>query len=247
MARGGVNKAVVKIARDALLARGARPTIDAVRIELGNTGSKSTILRCLQELTEQETKRPEPSLEGELLTLIGPVADRLREAAHASVAVEREALTRQEFESRAQRQKAQERIQALQQRNTELTAQLQEQRQLELALQSQLQASEVERSRLQELEQGLRILIEERALQVRSLEEKHQHAREALAHYRQSQKEQRTQELHRHDAQLQLLHREVRTLQESLLEKQSLLEGLNRANERLLAEARNQAQQLYLA
>ena len=45
MARGGINKAVVQKARTALLARGEHPSIDAVRIELGNTGSKTTIHR----------------------------------------------------------------------------------------------------------------------------------------------------------------------------------------------------------
>ncbi|WP_249746370.1 DNA-binding protein [Pseudomonas rhodesiae] len=45
MARGGINKAVVQEARQALLARGANPSIDAVRVELGNTGSKTTISR----------------------------------------------------------------------------------------------------------------------------------------------------------------------------------------------------------
>mgnify|MGYP006885722032 FL=1 len=37
MARGGINKAVVKKARQAILARGEHPSIDAVRIEMGNT------------------------------------------------------------------------------------------------------------------------------------------------------------------------------------------------------------------
>jgi hypothetical protein len=54
MARGGVNLAVVKIARNALLARGLRPSIDAVRVELGNTGSKTTIQRYLRELGDAE-------------------------------------------------------------------------------------------------------------------------------------------------------------------------------------------------
>jgi len=52
MARGGVNKAVVQIARTAILARGEHPSIDAVRIELGNTGSKTTIHRYLKELDD---------------------------------------------------------------------------------------------------------------------------------------------------------------------------------------------------
>ena len=34
MARGGINKAVVQIARNALLARGLHPSIDAVRVDL---------------------------------------------------------------------------------------------------------------------------------------------------------------------------------------------------------------------
>ncbi len=52
MARGGINKAVVKKARQAILARGEHPSIDAVRIEMGNTGSKTTIHRYLKELDD---------------------------------------------------------------------------------------------------------------------------------------------------------------------------------------------------
>lgn len=50
MARGGINKAIVQKARESLLARGENPSIDAVRIELGNTGSKTTIHRYLKEI-----------------------------------------------------------------------------------------------------------------------------------------------------------------------------------------------------
>lgn len=42
MARGGINKALVQKARQAILARGENPSIDAIRVELGNTGSKTT-------------------------------------------------------------------------------------------------------------------------------------------------------------------------------------------------------------
>lgn len=38
-----------------------------------------------------------------------------------------------------------------------------------------------------------------------SFEEKHRHARQALGHYRQSVKEQRDQDLRRHEQQIQLL------------------------------------------
>lgn len=243
MARGGVNRAVVKIARDALLARGIRPSIDAVRIELGNTGSKSTILRCLHELAEQDAQHQVPSLEEELMTLIASLADRLREDAQAAVAAERELMTRQQLEYRTQRQRSEERIQELQRSHTELTVQVQEQRQVELTLQEQLRSSEIERSRLQAMEQSLRELSEERARQMQSLEDKLQHARQALEHYRQTQKEQREQELRRHDELAQQLRREIRALQENLIGKQDELAVLNRDNERLLSEARALLQQ----
>jgi hypothetical protein len=54
MARAGIYKSEVKKARDTLLAQGKHPSIDAVRAELGNTGSKTTIHRYLKELEEEE-------------------------------------------------------------------------------------------------------------------------------------------------------------------------------------------------
>lgn len=53
MARSGITKAQVRMARERLLDRGERPTVDAVRVELGNTGSKATIHRYLKELGEE--------------------------------------------------------------------------------------------------------------------------------------------------------------------------------------------------
>lgn len=81
MARGGINKAIVQKAREALLARGENPSIDAVRVELGNTGSKTTIHRYLKELDEldQRRKAPQQGLSDELNELVARVAQRLAE------------------------------------------------------------------------------------------------------------------------------------------------------------------------
>lgn len=38
MARGGINKTNVKTALESLKAKGIRPSFDAIRTELGNTG-----------------------------------------------------------------------------------------------------------------------------------------------------------------------------------------------------------------
>ena len=54
MARSGIYKSEVVRARDNLIAQGRHPSIDAVRVELGNTGSKVTIHRYLKEIEEEE-------------------------------------------------------------------------------------------------------------------------------------------------------------------------------------------------
>ena len=50
MARAGLYQSDIKKARDALLAQGRYPSVDAVRVALGNTGSKTTIHKYLKEL-----------------------------------------------------------------------------------------------------------------------------------------------------------------------------------------------------
>ena len=54
MARGGLYKSDVQRARDSLVAQGKHPSVDAVRVALGNTGSKTTIHRYLKELEEED-------------------------------------------------------------------------------------------------------------------------------------------------------------------------------------------------
>ena len=83
MARGGVNKVLVKNARNAILARGENPSIDAVRIQLGSTGSKTTIHRYLKELDDSETR---------LTITEAPIDDELGEGRTARVADTRKAL-----------------------------------------------------------------------------------------------------------------------------------------------------------
>ena len=56
MARGGVYKTEVEKARNALLAQGKHPSVDALRVALGNTGSKTTIHRYLKELEAEDAQ-----------------------------------------------------------------------------------------------------------------------------------------------------------------------------------------------
>lgn len=53
MAHMGLYKSNIKRAGDSLLAQNANPSVDAVRVALGNTGSKTTIHKYLKELEEE--------------------------------------------------------------------------------------------------------------------------------------------------------------------------------------------------
>lgn len=240
MARGGINKALVQKARQAILARGENPSIDAIRVELGNTGSKTTIHRYLKELEDAERGRDAASipLSEQLANLVGQLADQLKEDAQAVVAQEREQLARERLDFQSQARQAEGRIQQLESQSSGLMEQLQAAQQALLQEQQQRQQTEIENARLLQANRDLEERLQDRDGQIRSLEEKHQHARDALEHYRQASKEQREQEQRRHESQVQQLQLELRQLQQILIIKQDELTQLNRDNARLLAEAR---------
>lgn len=253
MARGGVNKAVVQKARSALLARGEHPSIDAVRIELGNTGSKTTIHRYLKELEAIDQGRGEAplALSEQLANLVNQLADQLQEEAQAAVAGERELLGRERIDYQHRIRQAESRIEQLEGQTALDVERLQTAHQELHQLREQRQQAEVQNARLQQANRDLEERLKDRDTQIHSLEEKHRHARDTLEHYRQASKEQREQEQRRHESQVQQLQLEVRQLQQTLIVKQDELTQLNRDNARLLSEARQlhrdqQAQQRLL-
>ena len=74
----------------------------------------------------------------------------------------------------------------------------------------------------------LNAALQEKQQQVESLEEKHQHNREALQHYRDSVKEQREQDIRQHEQQIQGLQVEIRNLNQTLSIKQTDITQLNK-------------------
>ncbi|MFZ6044552.1 DNA-binding protein [Pseudomonas sp. CR3202] len=242
MARGGINKAVVQKARTALLARGEHPSIDAVRIELGNTGSKTTIHRYLKELEATELARGKAplGLSEQLANLVNQLAEQMQEEAQASVAEERAALARERLEHQSRLLQAQENIRQLVVQNTDLAEQLQASQEALQQERLQRQNAEVDNARLLQMQADQELRIGERDEQIRLLEGNHQHARDALEHFRQASKEQREQEQRRHEAQVQQMQIELRTLQQSLVVRQDEITQLHRDNARLLAEAQQQ-------
>lgn len=114
MARTGLYKSDVKKARDSLIAQSLYPSVDAVRVALGNTGSKTTIHKYLRELEEEEGNgaTDKSSISEVLQELVERLAARLVE----------EADTRVEQAAQEFRRKEQAHLQAHQQLETDLRA-----------------------------------------------------------------------------------------------------------------------------
>lgn len=236
MARGGLYKSDIKKARDTLVAQGINPSLDAIRIALGNTGSKTTIHRYLKELELDEGQGvgAKVAVSDALQDLVSRLAGRLHEEAETVVAEAKQQLDTQ----------LQERDQALAASQQEAAARRSQLQRTETALQGERDAhlatgqTLIERTtavaQLDERIAGLTTRIGEHEAHARSLEEKHQHAREALEHYRTSVKEQREQEQRRHEQQLQELQVALRQANEALNAKNHELLQLNRDNVRFL-------------
>jgi DNA repair exonuclease SbcCD ATPase subunit len=254
MARFGLDKSDIQRARDALRAQGKHPSVDAVRVALGNTGSKTTIHRYLKELEEEEAQGlgAKVAVSEALQDLVGRLAGRLHEEAETVVAE-----ARKRFE--AQLQERTQMLERAQQETVTLATQLQhtetalrEEHTAHAATQQVLAGHLTEVAQLNERVAGLATRLAEYETHVQSLEEKHKHAREALEHFRTSAKEQRDQEQRRHERQAQELQLALRQANEALTAKNYELLQLNRDNgqwlerhrqlERELAEARRVAE-----
>ena len=246
MARGGVNKAVVQIARTAILARGEHPSIDAVRIEMGNTGSKTTIHRYLKELDEVDARRgaPQEQIGDELTELVARLARRLQEQAQEPI--DRAQLHYEQLKAELQVQLSEaQQVQAQQEQQLDIqrAALAQETAKLASTL-SMLQTEQTRNAALNQACSDFELRLQDRDEQIRSLEDKHLHARDALEHYRSAVKEQREQDQSRHEGQIQQIQMELRQAQQSALVRQDEITQLHRDNERVHSESRAMSKEL---
>ncbi|WP_455825210.1 DNA-binding protein [Pseudomonas graminis] len=246
MARGGINKAVVQTARLAILARGENPSIDAVRIEMGNTGSKTTIHRYLKELDDSETRLTitEAPIDDELGELVARLAQRLKEKAQEPIDLAQAQFEQQKTALLAQVEALEEAHSQLKQQFDIQAAALAEESAALQTASTSLQTEQTRNAGLTQACSDYELRISDKDEQIRSLEEKHLHARDALEHYRNAIKEQREQEQRRHEGQLQQLQAELRQAQQSAMVRQDEITQLHRDNERLLIEHRVTAKEL---
>lgn len=241
MARGGINKALVKMALDRLLAKGINPSIDAIRTELGNTGSKATIHRYLKELNEESDtsalgqKVPvSEALSQMVVSLAAQLQQEAQDIIDANEAKHKAAV--EVLQAKLNAQESTNKI--LGQENLTLTRRLAESDQTLESLSATHRELTLNNGKAEQELAGKETLLAEKGSHIRSLEEKHQHAREALEHYRQSVKDQRDQDQRRHEHQVQQLQAEIRQLNQTLSIKQTDLAQLNTANAELSAELR---------
>ena len=217
MARTGVTLTNVKQATEAIIARGNSVSVDAVRAELGHTGSKSTIHKHLKRLTEGGANAPvEVLLSEELQQLVSHVAARLKKETHATL-VEREsrfkksldeqaacavALSEQNDTLQAQIARANNDIAELTQYVTDITA----------ARDTALRECDRYEQRLASMTQEIQLLTTHN----QSLEDKHVDARAALEHYRASVASQRERETHHFESTIAQLNHQQHALTQEL-------------------------------
>lgn len=246
MARTGLYKSEVEKARNTLIAQGRHPSVDAVRIVLGNTGSKTTIHKYLKELEEEGgNSRSKAPVSEALQNLVAQLATQLESEADNRIAEMAAQCTEKD------------RLHAVEIAELKASnAQIKEKLDLTIAaIKQEIASHEQTREALQTESMAhhtlaqqvidLRERMAENEIHRQSLEEKHQHARDALEHYRASVKEQRDQDVRRHEQQVQQLQAEQRQLQQSLINKQNEITRLNQDGARWVAEIAQAQKTIY--
>jgi chromosome segregation ATPase len=184
---------LVQEAYTALLGRGRRPSIDAVRIELGNTGSKTTIARYLKELQALPSSvelSPQERVSAPILSVVVSLSEQLAREAEVTLAREREQFAAERTDLRSDLfQRTHELEQQAQ--NSDLTEGLAQSHSQSHAVQTQLAGEQKETAALQATVQELFTQLAEKQNQLQTLNDTSDHARESLLHFREANKEQR--------------------------------------------------------
>jgi DNA repair exonuclease SbcCD ATPase subunit len=238
MARGGVYRSDVEKARRTLIERGKNPTIDGIRAELGNTGSRTTIHRYLREL-EAEGAPPvgtKVAVSDALQQLVQQLSAQLHAETDVVLAEQTaaNALKLKDAEARtvlAAKEAAELRL-ALQRAEQHLV----DERNKHAGTAAEQQEARILVAQLEERVAGHEKRTQAHEAQLQSLEEKHRHARDSLEHFRASSKEQRDREHRQHEQAIEALQGELRNAGDQVTAKNAELLQLNRDNGRLMEQ-----------
>ena len=223
-----------------------RDRVDAVRVALGNTGSKTTIHKYLKELGEENGGDDrKASISEALQDLVARLAAQLQNEANARIEtlqVQSADMERQHAEALAALHRQ---VEALNQQLQRADTEMQQETAVHARAIEDLQNEKITRHTLDQQVADLKERLAENEAHRLSIEEKHQHARDALEHYRASVKEQRDQDQRRHEQQIQQMQAEMRQLQQSLIVKQDDVTRLNQEGGRLVADLSHAQSALY--
>lgn len=229
MARASIYKSEVLRARNNLLAQGRYPSIDSVRIELGNTGSKATIHRYLKEIEEEEggSVGTKVAVSEALQSLIGRLAERLHEEADERITEINAKHAAELQQNSATLDALREEISALRLTQEQVQAELEVEQGRRLRVEASLSAESVIRAQVEQQASDLHDQLNSEIEHRKSLEEKYADARKSLEHFRETAKEHRDQELRQHEQLVQYLQSELRGANLKLTEQQHKFADLN--------------------
>jgi chromosome segregation ATPase len=247
MARGRLYKSEVQAARDRLLREGTNPSLDAVRIALGNTGSKTTIHRLMKELEAEEASAL--ATNGEAISealqgLVAQLAGQLRQESDAVVSAGQERANTEVRAAQAEVSRLTEQAREASHQIQRLETTLDDTRQQLGTTEQALRDGETAIVGLRERTAGLERQLADREAHAASIEAKHQQARDALDHFRLASKEQREVEARQHEQAVQVLQVELRQATQNVASKNDELLALNRDNARLTEQAGQHAKEL---
>ena len=194
----------------------------------------------MKELDESETRQTitEAPIDDELGELVARLAQRLKEKAQEPIDLALAQFQQQKAALLAQVEELEAAHSQLKQQFDIQAAALADESAALQSTRSSLQTEQTRNAGLSQACSDYELRINDKDEQIRSLEEKHLHARDALEHYRNAIKDQREQEQRRHEGQLQQVQAELRQAQQSAMVRQDEITQLHRDNERLLIEHR---------
>lgn len=173
MSRSGINKTDVQTARSAIIARGENPSIDAIRIELGNTGSKSTIHRLMRELDGPTRDTSSTPIDDELNSLVARLAQRLKGQAQEQVNEAKARLDAEKQTLRDELSSVERRLADLIERHAAQTTKLGTQTATLLETQKALQTEQKENARLTQAAHDSAARLQDKDDQIQTLKDQH--------------------------------------------------------------------------
>ena len=238
MARAGIYKSEVVRARNNLLTMGRYPSVDAIRIELGNTGSKGTIHRYLKEIDEEEggSASAKVAVSEAIQDLSARLAERLHDEAEQRIGALTDKHNVQLTDLNNIVAALRNEVDGFRSQVERLTTEIATERAAHEETQTHLQEEKLTSTRLMQRVQDLEEQRGKEETHRLSFEEKHRYAREALDHFRAAAKEQRDQDQRQFEQQIQFLQSELRSAKDTLNTKQQELIGSHEDNARLSNE-----------